>query len=99
MNRYIHQLPDWPAFTWDRPAIASPLADVRHRQGRLLGRMEGLGFQLRQEAELETLTLDVVKTSEIEGENLNPSQVRSSVARHLGMDAAGAVPVDEISRA
>jgi Fic family protein len=94
MSRYIHQLPEWPAFTWDRQALAGPLAEVRHRQGRLLGRMEGLGFPLRQEAELETLTLDVVKTSEIEGENLNPDQVRSSVARRLGMDIAGAVPAD-----
>jgi len=94
MSRYIHQLPDWPGFHWDQETIAAPLADVRHRQGRLLGRMEGLGFQLRQEAELETLTLDVVKTSEIEGENLNPQQVRSSVARRLGMDIADAVPAD-----
>src|SRR6266581_599975 len=94
MSRHIHQLPDWPGFHWDQETIAAPLADVRHRQGRLLGRMEGLGFQLRQEAELETLTLDVVKTSEIEGENLNPQQVRSSVARRLGMDIAGAVPAD-----
>ena len=94
MSRYIHQQPDWPEFTWDRNAIAAPLADVRHRQGRLLGRMEGMGFQLRQEAELETTTLDVVTTSEIEGENLNAQQVRSSVARRLGMDIAGAIPSD-----
>src|SRR5437870_9627078 len=94
MSRYIHQLPDWPGFHWDQETIAAPLVDVRHRQGWLLGRMEGLGFQLRQEAELETLTLDVVKTSEIEGENLNPQQVRSSLARQLGMDIAGAVPAD-----
>ncbi len=91
MSQYIHQVTDWPKFTWDRDAIAAPLADVRHRQGRLLGRMEAMGFQFRQEAELETLTLDVVKTSEIEGENLNAQQVRSSVARRLGMEIAGAV--------
>jgi len=94
MSRYIHQLSDWPGFHWDQETIGSRLSDVRHRQGRLLGRMEGLGFQLRQEAELETLTLDVVKTSEIEGENLSTQQVRSSVARRLGMDIAGAVPGD-----
>src|SRR5215467_1295555 len=94
MTRYIYQLSDWPGFLWDQEAIGPPLANVRHQQGRLLGRMEGLGFQLRQEAELETLTLDVVKTSEIEGENLNAEQVRSSVARRLGMDIAGAVPAD-----
>src|SRR5438105_1063843 len=94
MSRYIHQLANRPGFHWDQETIAAPLADVRHRQGRLLGRMEGLGFQLRQEAELETLTLDVVKTSEIEGENLNPQQVRSSVARRLGMAIGGTVPAD-----
>src|SRR5437773_7242613 len=94
MSRYIHERQDWPEFTWDQQVIAAPLSDVRYRQGRLLGQMEGLGFQLRQEAELETLTLDVVKTSEIEGENLNAQQVRSSVARRLGMDITGAVPAD-----
>src|SRR5207342_632275 len=91
---YIHQLTDWPEFTWAQQALAGPLVAVRHKQGRLLGRMEALGFSLRQEAELETLTLDVVKTSEIEGEKLNPEQVRSSVARRLGMDIAGAVRAD-----
>jgi len=94
MSRYIHQLPDWPRFHWDQEAIAAPLAAIRHKQGRLLGRMEALGFSLRQEAELQTLTLDVLKTSEIEGENLNAQQVRSSIARRLGMDIAGAVPAD-----
>jgi Fic family protein len=94
MIQYIHQLPDWPQFTWDQDALASQLADIRHRQGRLLGRMEGLGFSLQQEAALETLTLDVVKSSEIEGENLNTDQVRSSIARRLGMDIAGAIPAD-----
>ena len=71
-----------------------PLAAVRHKQGRLLGRMEGMGFSLRQEAKLETLTLDVVKTSEIEGESLSAQQVRSSLARRLGMDIAGAVSAE-----
>ena len=94
MSRYIYEWFDWPRFTWDRESIAAPLADVRFRQGKVLGYMRGLGFELKQEAELETLTLDVVKTSEIEGENLNPQQVRSSVARRLGIDIAGAVPVD-----
>jgi len=70
------------------------LAEIRHRQGRLLGRMEGLGFALQKEAELETLMLDVLKSSEIEGEYLNPGQVRSSIARRLGMDAGGAEPAD-----
>jgi len=74
--------------------LASPLAEIRHRQGRLLGRMEGLGFSLRKQAELETLTLDVLKTSEIEGEKLNADQVRSSIARRLGVEIAGTVPAD-----
>ncbi len=94
MNHYIYQLPHWPEFTWDHDAITAPLMHVRHRQGWLLGRMERLGFDLRREAELEIRTLDIVKTSEIEGENLDPRQVRSSVARRLGMDIAGAVPAD-----
>jgi Fic family protein len=91
---YIHERPEWPNFTWDQTRLAPLLAHVRHRQGRLIGRMEALGFNLRKEAMLETLTLDVLKSSEIEGEMLNPDQVRSSVARRLGMDIAGAVPAD-----
>lgn len=94
MTRYIHQLAEWPKLTWDHGALAVPLADIRYRQGRLLGRMESLGFSLQQEAELETLTLDVVKSSEIEGENLNTDQVRSSIARRLGIDIAGAIPAN-----
>jgi Fic family protein len=91
---YIHERPDWPKFHWDQEKLAPKLAAVRHRQGRLLGRMEALGFTLRKEAVLQTLTLDVLKSSEIEGEILNPEQVRSSVARRLGMDIAGTVPAD-----
>jgi Fic family protein len=88
---YIHELKTWPEFHWDRGALADLLAGVRHLQGRLLGRMEALGFQLREEATLETLTLDVVKTSQIEGENLDAGQVRSSIARRMGLDI-GALP-------
>ena len=87
---YIHECNDWPEFTWDQATLAKPLADVRHLQGRLLGRMEALGFLLREEATLETLTQDVIKTSEIEGEKLDFLQVRSSVARRLGLDIGGA---------
>ena len=94
MSRYIHERADWPKFRWDQKALAVPLAAVRHRQGRLIGRMEALGFSLRKEAVLETLTLDVLKSSEIEGEILNPVEVRSSIARRLGMDVAGLVPAD-----
>ena len=94
MSKYIHQLPEWPRFHWDTEAMAAPLAQLRHRQGRLMGRMEGLGFPLQKEAELRTLTLDVLKSSEIEGEKLNPEQVRSSIARRLGLDVGGAEPAD-----
>ena len=88
----MHEHQDWPSFTWDAESLASKLADVRHRQGRLLGRMEGLGSGLKQEASLNALTNDVVKSSAIEGENLNPVEVRSSIARRLGIDMAGLVP-------
>lgn len=91
---YIHELPDWPNFRWDDERITNNLAAVRHRQGRLVGRMEALGFSLRAEAVLQTLTLDVLKSSEIEGELLNPEQVRSSIARRLGIEIAGVVPAD-----
>lgn len=92
--KYIHQLDIWPNFTWDDRQIASMLGDVRNRQGRLIGRMEALGFSLRSEAMLQTLTLDVLKSSEIEGEILDPKQVRSSIARRLGMDISGLVSSD-----
>ncbi|NLR58919.1 Fic family protein [Chitinophaga polysaccharea] len=94
MARYIHQLGDWPHFQWNREEISQLLAGVRHRQGRLLGYMEALGFDLQSEATLTNLTLDVVKSSEIEGEVLNSDQVRSSIARQLGIEIAGMVPAD-----
>lgn len=89
---WIHEHQNWPNFTWDAKTLVSKLADIRHRQGRLLGRMEGLGFELKREASLSTLTNDVVKSSAIEGENLNPEEVRSSIARRLGIDIAGLIP-------
>src|SRR5712692_7378029 len=91
---YIHLLKTWPRFDWDREHLAKPLADVRHRQGRLLGRMESLGFNLQQEALLQTLTADVLKSSEIEGEKLDAEQVRSSIARRLGIDIGGLKAID-----
>lgn len=91
---YIHQLLEWPNFRWDQNVLAAPLAEIRHRQGRLLGRMEGLGFSLQKEAELDTLTLDVLKSSEIEGEKLPRDQVRSSIARRLGLETAGTVATE-----
>ena len=94
MSPYIHNQPDWPRFYWNRESLAERLAVVRHEQGRLLGRMEALGFKLRQEAVFKTLTEDVLKSSEIEGEQLDAEQVRSSIARRLGMDIGGLKPVD-----
>src|SRR5271168_1782854 len=91
---YINELRDWPQFIWNRERLAEPLASVRHRQGRLIGHMEALGFHLRQEAVLETLTADVLKSSEIEGERLDTAQVRSSLARRLGMDIGALKPAD-----
>lgn len=94
MAVYIHQLKGWPNFTWDQEKLGKRVAELRHRQGRLLGRMESLGFSLQAEASLQTLTLDVLKSSEIEGEILDAEQVRSSIARRLGMDIAGLIPAD-----
>lgn len=91
---YLWEKSDWPAFTWDEASVAKLVAQVSREQGRLLGRMESLGFELSSEAHLRILTEDVVKTSEIEGENLQPEQVRSSIARRLGMDIEGLVPAD-----
>ncbi len=91
---YLHERDDWPSFRWQDQTLAASLAHVRHRQGRLIGRMEALGFKLRWEAVLHTLTEDVLKTSEIEGERLDADQVRSSIARRLGMDVAGLVPAE-----
>lgn len=93
ITQYIHELSDWPEFRWNRDAIAGRLSEIRHRQGRLLGRMESLGFELQKEAELETLTLEVLKSSEIEGEKLDAGQVRSSLARRLGIETVGEVAV------
>lgn len=91
---YIHERKDWPDFDWNIEKLAEPLASVRFRQGGLIGQMKGLGFRLQQEAVLETLTKDVLKTSEIEGEKLDAEQVRSSVARRLGLDIGGLKPAD-----
>jgi Fic family protein len=94
MTEYIHELPNWPKFEWDQRGLATQLAAVRHRQGRLIGRMQAIGFPLRAEAVLQTLTEDVLKSSEIEGEILDKDQVRSSIARRLGMEAAALPSAD-----
>jgi len=91
MRKYIYQQDDWPHFTWNSDKLLAPLGKVRNQQGKIIGKMESLGFELRSEAVLETLTSDVVKSSEIEGEILSREQVRSSIARHLGMDISGLV--------
>jgi Fic family protein len=88
---YIHEHAAWPNFLWNETRLSPLLADVRHRQGRLLGKMEALGFRLRSEATLTTLTADVLKSSAIEGELLDAGQVRSSIARRLGLEEGGLV--------
>jgi Fic family protein len=92
MTTYIYQYEDWPAFTWQAEAIGPLFGEVRHLQGKISGQMSLLGFAAKAEATLATLTLDVTKSSEIEGEKLDYAQVRSSIARRLGLDVAGLVP-------
>lgn len=89
---FIHELADWPDFTWDAQVLVDLLAAVRHEQGRHLGAMEGLGFPLQQEAGVEALVSEVVGSSAIEGEGVPSSEVRSSIARRLGLDAGGLPP-------
>jgi len=92
--RYIWQLPDWPNLTYDVAALAAPLAQVHRAQGQLMGRMAGLGMAQREQATLQVLTQEVIKTSEIEGERLSLDAVRSSIARRLGLDIGALAPSD-----
>lgn len=94
MGLYIHQKENWPNFSWNSDEFINLLSEARNLQGRLIGKMESLGFELRDEALLETLTLDVLKSAEIEGELLSPEQVRSSIAQRLGMEFAGSILSD-----
>jgi len=94
MKVYIHEKENWTDFIWDSKQVMLKLGEARNLQGKLLGKMESLGFELQDEAVLDTLTLDVLKSSEIEGEFLEREQVRSSIARRLGIDIAGAVESD-----
>ena len=94
MAKYIYQHKDWTNFTWQDTAINALFGEVRNLQGKISGQMNALGFSIKEETTLTTLTLDVVKSSEIEGEQLNYEQVRSSIARRLGINAAGLVPSD-----
>src|SRR5271155_5066827 len=91
---YLYQNKDWPHFRWEAELLASHLSSARYKQGLLLGRMKGLGYQLKNEATLAALTEETVKSSAIEGEELNPESVRSSLARHMGLKAAGTRPAD-----
>lgn len=94
LAKYIYQHKDWPRFTWQDTAINTVFGEVRNLQGKISGQMNALGFSIKEEATLATLTLDVVKSSEIEGEQLNYEQVRSSIARRLGIETGGLVPAD-----
>lgn len=91
---YIWQQSNWPELFWNDETLSNTLAKVARAQGRLLGKMESLGFDLRTEAHLRTLTQDVVQSSDIEGEKLDSEQVRSSIARCLGLDIGGSIPSD-----
>lgn len=94
MAKYIYQNENWTNFTWNEKSVHAVFGEVRHLQGKIIGQMNSLGFSIKEEATLTTLTLDVVKSSEIEGELLDYAKVRSSIARRLGIDAAGMVPTD-----
>lgn len=91
MSKYIYQKENWTDFVWDNAFVSAVLGDVRLLQGKMLGQIHSLGFSSKEEKKLEMLTLDVLKSSEIEGETLNYEQVRSSVARRLGINTAGLV--------
>lgn len=91
---FIYQQNNWPKFYWDESTVLKSLSEVRHLQGLITGKMTTLGLVLGDNAALQTMTVDVLKTSEIEGDLLLPEEVRSSVARRLGMDIAGLIPSD-----
>ena len=95
MVKYIYQYNNWPNFSWDEEEIQALLGKVRHLQGKIFGQINALGFSLKEETMLSSLTLDVLKSSEIEGETLNYEQVRSSIARKLGLEYAGMVYSDK----
>jgi Fic family protein len=91
MPKYIYQYEAWTDFTWENAAVSAALGEVRLLQGKILGQVHSLGFSSKEEKNLETLTLDVIKSSEIEGEKLHYEQVRSSIARRLGIKTGGLV--------
>ena len=89
MAKYIYEYKNWTDFTWENAVIHSIFGEVRWVQGKIIGQMNALGFSAKEEATLNALTLDVVKSSEIEGELLNYEQVRSSIIRRLGIHSEG----------
>lgn len=91
MRKYIYEYDNWPSFTWDDKLLSVAFGDVRLMQGKLMGQLSSLGFSFREEASLLAHTMDVIKSSEIEGEHFNYDQVRSSVARRLGLERAGLI--------
>jgi Fic family protein len=91
---YIYENPKWPEFKWGNERILPLLSNVRFKQGAIVGKMGALGFELKDQANLEMLTKDIIKTAEIEGELLNQDQVRSSIARRLGLEVSGLVASD-----
>ena len=96
MAKYIHEHIDWARFRWNSDVIMTPLSRIRNTQGRLMGKMTSLGWVLREDAQLDTTVADILKTSEIEGESLNLQQVRSSVARRMGLNIEGLIPSDQL---
>lgn len=92
MSKYIYEYKNWPTFTWEEKVISALFGEVRMMQGRLIGQMNALGFSEKEEVTLTALSLDIVKSSEIEGEVLDFDVVRSSIARRLGIETGGLVP-------
>ncbi|MDF1547695.1 MAG: Fic family protein [Bacteroidales bacterium] len=88
---YLYKNQNWPIFEWNSEKLMPLLSYVRNKQGRLIGKMGAIGFELRNEANLEILTQEIIKSTEIEGEFLDREQVRSSIARRLGIEISGMV--------
>jgi len=91
MKKFIYQYENWPNFTWDASLLSAKLGEIRLRQGRILGRLDALGFTIRRQSLVNTLADEIRHSAEIEGEKLDAEQVRSSVARRLGIETAGMV--------
>jgi Fic family protein len=91
---YIYKRKDWPHFRWDSDRLVPHLSAARYKQGLLLGQMQDLGYQLKSQATLAALTEETVKSSAIEGEEINPESARSSLARRMGLEAGGTRAAD-----